>query len=134
MMMMMMVDGSACSLSQLELLKAASELAAGTLDRSGYLQACCGDLREQMEVRAAAIALGGAVWRSGIEKEEAERYQPLFECFQAVSEPSLLAHPVASGCVYLLERVDGAAKNSPSFSPTPRSRSPSRVPSGFARK
>jgi diguanylate cyclase (GGDEF)-like protein len=106
---MMMVDGSACSLAHLELLKAAGELAAGTLDRSGYLQACYDHLRERMGVRAAVIALGGAVWRSGIEEEAAERYRPLFECFQAVREASLLAHPVASGCVYLLERMDGAA-------------------------
>ncbi|MGP8244620.1 MAG: diguanylate cyclase [Bryobacteraceae bacterium] len=103
------VDASAGNVASLELLKAARELAAGRLGRAGYLQAYCDHMRQRMGVRAAAIALGGVVWRSGIEKTAAERYQPLFECFQAVREPSLLARPAASGCLYLVERVDGAA-------------------------
>ncbi|HEV2201756.1 MAG TPA: GGDEF domain-containing protein [Bryobacteraceae bacterium] len=103
------IDESACDLAILDLLKAAREHAAGTLDRSGFLQACCDRIRERMAVRAAAISLGGVVWSSGLEPAEAARYQPLFERCQPARESSFVAHPVASGCLYLLERVDGGA-------------------------
>jgi diguanylate cyclase (GGDEF)-like protein len=91
-----------------DVLKAARELAAGTLDRFRFLQAFCDNIRERMAVRAAAVALGGAVWTCGFEQAEAARYQALFERRQPAREPSFLAHPFASGCLYLVERVDGA--------------------------
>lgn len=99
----------ACNSALLDLLKAAVEHAVGALDRSGFLQACCDRVRERMAVRAAAISLGGEVWSSGLEPAEAVRYQPLFERCQPARETSLVAHPVASGCLYLVERVGGGA-------------------------
>src|SRR5579863_5696017 len=101
----MEVDTSAADTAIFDLLNAAREHVAGTLDRSGFLQACCDQIRERMAVRAAAIALGGVVWTSGLDPEQATRYQPLFERCQSVREPFLLAHPVASGCLYLVERL-----------------------------
>src|SRR5579863_9068203 len=102
----MEVDTSAADTAIFDLLNAAREHAAGTLDRSGFLQACCDRIRERMAVRAAAISLGGAVWSSGLEPAEATRYQTLFERCQPARESSLLAHPVSSGFLYLVGRLD----------------------------
>jgi diguanylate cyclase (GGDEF)-like protein len=91
-----------------DVLKAAGEFAAGKVDRSGFLQACCDSIRGRMAIRAAAISLGGTVYCSGLDLAQVAHYRPLFERCQPECEPSILAHPVASGYLYLFECVDGA--------------------------